>query len=169
MVLKKQGGAISVSDLASDVLDPVMRKRAGISIEIVQSWTEIAGERLANTTRPIKILWQRRMSDQDPFEPATLVIACSGAAALRVQHETMEIISRVNSFLGFTAIGRIKIVQKQLTDMGPQKLPPPRALNNPERQRLEHLTQDIEDEGLKESLKRLGASVLARKKPLANS
>lgn len=167
--MKKEHGAISVSDLASDLLDPVMRKRAGISIEIVQSWAEIAGDRLASSTRPIKILWQRRMTDQDPFEPATLVIACSGAAALRVQHETMEIISRVNSFLGFTAIGRIKIVQKQLTDFGRQKPPTPRALNNAERERLEHLTQGIEDEGLKESLKRLGASVLARKKPLANS
>ena len=169
MDAKRQGRAIAVSDLASDLLDPVMRKRAGISIEIVQSWTEIAGDRLAASTRPVKINWQRRLSDEDPFEPATLVIACTGAAALRVQHETSEIISRVNSFLGFAAIGRIKIVQKQLTNLERQKPAPLRALNSAERERLDQLTKGIEDEALKESLKRLGASVLARKKPLANS
>src|SRR5690606_31791634 len=169
MNAKRQGMAMAVSDLASDLLDPVMRKRAGISIEIVQCWTEIAGDRLAASTRPIKINWQRRLSDEDPFEPATLVIACTGAAALRVQHETSEIISRVNSFLGFAAIGRVKIVQKALTNLEREKPPAPRALERSERDRLERLTDGIEDEGLKESLKRLGASVLARKKPVANS
>lgn len=161
--------AVPVSDLAGDLLDPIMRKRAGISIEVVQSWAEIVGDRLALTTRPLKINWQRRLSDDDPFEPATLVIACSGAAALRVQHETSEIISRVNSFLGFAAVGRVKIVQKQLTNFEREKPAAPRPLNNTERDRLEMLTRHIEDDGLKESLKRLGASVLARKKPVANS
>lgn len=161
-------GPTAVSDLASGLLDPIMRKRAGISIEIVQSWAEIVGDRLATVTRPIKINWQRRLSDEDPFEPATLVIACTGAAALRVQHETMEIISRVNSFLGFAAIGRVKIVQKQLTNFEREKPAPQRAMNNAERDKLDHLTQYIDDDGLRESLKRLGASILARKKPLAN-
>ncbi len=161
--------AIAVSDLASDLLDPVMRKRAGISIEVVQSWTEIVGERLAESTRPLKILWQRRASDLDPFEPAELVIACSGAAALRVQHETSEIIARINSYFGFAAIGRIKIVQKQLTDLGRERPVPPRPINGAEKERLERLTEGIEDEGLRQSLLRLGASVIGRRKPLADS
>ena len=55
------------------------------------------------------------MHEDDPFEPATLVIACEGFAALHVQHETGEIIGRVNAFLGFNAIGRIRIVQKPVT------------------------------------------------------
>src|SRR5690554_6921842 len=169
MKAKKVNIPVAVSDLASALLDPIMRKRAGISIEIVQSWTEIVGDRLATTTRPIKINWQRRLSDEDPFEPATLVIACTGAAALRVQHETTEIISRVNSFLGFAAIGRVKIVQKALTNLEREKPPAPRALEGFERDRLDQLTDGIEDEGLKESLERLGASVLARKKPVADS
>ena len=52
------------------------------------------------------------MQEDDPFQPATLIIACEGFAALHVQHETGEIIGRINSFLGFNAVGRIKIVQK---------------------------------------------------------
>ena len=92
-----------VSDLASEILDPILRKRAGISIGLVQSWEEIAGPRLASHTRPEKIVWPRRMQEDDPFQPATLIIACEGFAALHVQHETGEIIGRINSFLGFNA------------------------------------------------------------------
>ena len=43
-----------VSDLATEILDPVLRKRAGISIGLVQSWDEIAGPRLAATRGPKK-------------------------------------------------------------------------------------------------------------------
>ena len=104
-----------ISDLATAILDPVLRKRAGISIGLVQSWEEIAGPRLAHRSRPEKIQWPRRAHEDDPFEPATLVIACEGAAALYLQHETGEIIGRVNAFLGFAAIGRIRIVQKPVS------------------------------------------------------
>ena len=106
------GNPVPVSDLATQILDPVLRKRAGISIGLVQSWEEIAGPRLAGHSRPEKIQWPRRMHEDDPFEPAVLVIACEGMAALHLQHETGEIINRVNAFLGFNAIGRIRIVQK---------------------------------------------------------
>ncbi len=106
---------VAVSDLATEILDPVLRKRAGISIGLVQSWEEIAGPRLAERSRPEKIQWPRRMHEDDPFEPAVLVVACEGSAALYLQHETTEIIGRVNAFLGFAAIGRIRIVQKPLT------------------------------------------------------
>lgn len=148
-----------VSDVASDILDPVLKKRAGMTIGLVQSWDEIVGERLAAVTRPEKIAWPRRMHEDDPFEPATLVIACSGAAALRLQHETAEIIGRVNAFLGFGAVGRIKIVQKAVESARKEK-PRQRTLSSDETNRIARVTGAIEDEELRQSLERLGASVL---------
>lgn len=157
--------AVAVSDLATAILDPVLRKRAGISIGLVQSWDEIAGPRLAQSSRPEKIQWPRRMHDDDPFEPAVLVVACEGAAALHLQHETGEIISRVNAFLGFSAIGRIRIVQKPVRPSQPNKRPSPRALSQDEKARLGRTVGKIEDDGLRESLERLGASVVGSRKP----
>ena len=158
------GNPVAVSDLATGILDPLMRKRAGISIDLVQSWEEIVGERLATSTRPERIAWPRRAHEDDPFEPATLIIACEGAAALRLQHETAEVIGRVNSFLGFAAIGRIKIVQKAVNDGARQKPKPLRPLTAPETDRLSTLTTEIEDEGLREALQRLGGSVMASRR-----
>jgi hypothetical protein len=156
---------VAVSDLASEILDPVLRKRAGISIGLVQSWEEIAGQRLAGRTRPEKIVWPRRMHEDDPFEPATLIIACEGAAALHLQHETGEIISRVNSFLGFTAVGRIKIVQKPVGLIEERRKPQLRPLTRSEKSRISETVGLIEDDELRASLEQLGATILGSRKP----
>lgn len=158
----KRGGGnpVPVSDLATEILDPVMRRRAGVSIGLVQSWDEIVGTRLAGRTRPEKIQWPRRMNEDDPFEPAVLVIACEGAAALHLQHETAEVVGRVNSFLGFPAIGRIRIVQKPVRQPEAPPRSRPRTLTAPEKARLAAAVGGIEDDGLRQSLERLGASIL---------
>ena len=155
---------VPVSDLASTILDPVLRKRAGMSIGLVQSWDEIAGPALSRHTLPEKIAWPRRMNEDDPFQPATLVIACEGFAALRVQHETGEIIGKVNSFLGFNAIGRIKIVQKPVRVERPPEKPKPRPLSANEAAKLARVVGGVEDEGLRSSLERLGRTVIGQKK-----
>lgn len=161
---KPFGNAVPVSDLATDILDPVLRKRAGISIGLVQSWEEVVGARLASRTRPEKIQWPRRMSDDDPFEPAVLVIACEGVAALHVQHETSEIIGRVNAFLGFNAVGRIRIVQKAVLAGKHRPKPVARPLSDIEKDRIAGTVGQIEDEGLRASLERLGATILGQRK-----
>ena len=111
----RYGNPLPVGDVATGILDPVLRRKAGISTALVQSWEEIVGERIASASRPEKIVWPRRMSEDDPFEPATLIVACEGMAALALQHETGEVIARVNGFLGFSAVGRIRILQKPVT------------------------------------------------------
>jgi len=159
------GNPVPVSDLATEILDPVLKKRAGISIGLVQSWEEIAGPRLAGRSRPEKIQWPRRLHEDDPFEPAVLVIACEGMAALHLQHEAGEIINRVNAFLGFNAIGRIRIVQKPVLSEKARPKPSPRPLNDAEKAKLSRTVGKIEDDGLRASLERLGATILGRKRP----
>jgi hypothetical protein len=159
---RPRGNPVAVSDLASQILDPVLRRRAGMSVALVQSWEEIVGPRLARSSRPEKIQWPRRGED-GPFEPAVLVIACEGIAALHIQHETSEIIARANAFLGFGAIGRVRIVQKPVSiDQAPPK-PRPRKLTLAEQDKVARLVDGVEDSGLREALERLGATVLGTK------
>lgn len=168
MAGKARGGnPVPVSDLATAILDPVLRKRAGISIGLVQAWEEIVGPRLAGRSRPEKIQWPRRpplAGQDDAFEPAVLVIACEGAAALALQHETGEVVARVNAYLGYPAIGRIRIVQKPVAQAQKPK-PRLRALTPAEKDRVRLATDGIEDAGLREALSRLGATVLGSRKP----
>ena len=153
-----------VSDLAAEILDPVLRRRAGMSVGLVQSWEEIAGPRLAAKSRPEKIQWPRRGHDDDPYEPATLVIAAEGIAALHLQHATGEIIGRVNAFLGYNAIGRVRIVQKPIATDAGKRRPTLRNLTPPEKAKLANTVKHIEDDGLRTSLERLGATILGKKR-----
>lgn len=155
---------VAVSDLTSQILDPMLRKRTGMSVALVQSWEEIVGPRLADISRPEKIQWGRRPDEGASHEPATLVIAASGLAALHIQHETSEIISRANAFLGFGAIGRVRIVQKPVETATRVKRRL-RALSSDETERIGKVVSGIEDEGLRASLERLGATVRAVRRP----
>ena len=158
---RRSGKPTAVADIAADILDPVLRKRAGMSLALVQSWEEIVGPRLGPTTRPEKIQWARRLDDNDPYQPAVLVVACEGLAALHLQHETTEVLSRINSFLGFGAIGRIRIVQKPVVRMDRPEKPRLRKLSDAETRQIGGVVAGIEDEGLRESLARLGATIKA--------
>ena len=142
----------------------MLRRRAGISVGLVQSWEEIVGPRLARLSRPERIQWPRRLHEDDPFEPAVLVIACEGPAALHIQHQTGEIVSRANTFLGFAAIGRVRVVQKPAASAPKPQRPVPRPLSEAEKDRLAGTVDGIEDAGLRTSLERLGASVLGSRK-----
>ena len=154
------GNPVPVSDLAAAILDPVLRKRAGISIGLVQSWEEIAGPRLAAHRGRKRSMAAPHAATTIRFEPAVLIIACEGFAALHVQHETGEIIGRVNAFLGFEAIGRIRIVQKPVRSCRASRSRAPRPLSPAKRRGSPSTVRQIEDEGLRASLERLGATIV---------
>lgn len=162
MAGRKPNHPVPVSDLVTELLDPVLRRRAGISVALVQSWEEIVGPRLAAMSRPLKIQWPSRPGDDGAFEPGTLVVACEGLAALHVQHQTSEILARLNAFLGFSAIGRVRIVQKPVASAAPPRAQAP-PLPAGAAEALARRVSPIEDEALRASLERLGRSVLAEK------
>ncbi|PZO74725.1 MAG: DUF721 domain-containing protein [Mesorhizobium amorphae] len=157
--------AVPLSDLSAAVLDPVLRKRAGLSVALLQSWEAIVGAHVGSRSRPEKVQWSRRVREGGDREPAVLVIACEGMAALELQHEAGEIVARVNRFLGYEAIARVKLVQKPLIPVSRPPRPEPRALTASEAEQVASTVAPVENEGLREALERLGASVLrARRK-----
>jgi hypothetical protein len=147
-----------VGGLVSAVLDPVLARRAGMTTALLAAWPQIVPAMLVETTRPEKINWPRRASEDDPFKPAVLVVAAEGMAALHVQHQSGEIIQRVNSFFGFQAIERLQLVQKPVQ---PERKPARRkaAVSKEDEARIAKLAETIEDDGLREALIRLGKSI----------
>lgn len=161
---KPKRGFRPLADMTSGLMDPMLQKRAGISLSLLQSWEDIVGPAIGSSSRPLRIVWPRRLHQDEPFNPATLIIACEGFAALQIQHETGEIISRVNGFLGFSAIGRIKIEQKPPAidfRRKPKRLAP---LAPSEERRIDTATDGIEDDALRAALARLGKNILAEKR-----
>lgn len=154
--------AVPVAELASRVLAPVVARRAGMNLDLLAAWPDIVGPPHGEYTRPEKIVWPRRASDDDPFEPGTLVVACDGARAVWFQHEADQCLERVNGFFGFAAIARIRIVQKPVRPPSARRRPGPANLDAEAAGRLHAIVGGIEDEALRSRLERLGRGVFAR-------
>ena len=123
-------------------------------------WREIVGDQLARVTRPQKLTKGRAGSG------GTLELRVAGPAALLVQHQSAEILSRVNLFLGPGAVEKLRIAQ------GPVKpLPQPAASTKGARRRIDPLDAAAEadlaksveaaPDALKAALANLGRAVLS--------
>ncbi|MEL6947778.1 MAG: DciA family protein [Pseudomonadota bacterium] len=162
---KGYGAAKPVGALASKVLDPVMRKRAGMTLDLIAHWPQIVGGNRSRLSRPKEVKWSRKASAEDAYQPATLIITCAPAVALIVQHDTDAIRARVNSFFGFEAVGRIAVEQG---DIDPDTGPDNRAKSADLQTRgaipsadLERKLAHIDDPDLKAALLKMGQSVFS--------
>lgn len=122
-------------------------------------WREIVGERLARVTRPQKLTKGRGENG------GTLELRVAGPAALLVQHQSEEILQRVNLFLGPGTVDKLRIAQGPVKPLPDSPVTPARkaaaAAPLPAHQEAE-LKASIADapDGLREVLERLGRAVL---------
>lgn len=161
----KQKEAKRLADLVSKAMTPACKKRGFASVDIVASWADIVGERYGARVQPDRLVWPRQTELEDPDaprQPATLVVHTDGATALMLSHESEQVLERINVFYGWAAIGRIKILQKpvsQKKSSRPKKL---RSLTQSEEQRLDESIDGVENDRLRLALKKLGAQVIAK-------
>lgn len=160
----KKAAAKPIAELVPGILSETLARRTGMTLDLIAGWDDIAGPDYAPFTLPEKILWPRRASEDEPFEPATLVLACEGHHALFIQHAMPELIDRLNRFLGYGAISRIRLVQKPLNKPAPAAKRRSVELTPEEAGRLDEVLDHIEDEKLRERLARFGRGVIARQR-----
>ena len=156
-----------LADLIDACLGPALAKQGFAASDVVVAWPEIAGERLAAWSRPVKLEWPRRgRPDPDARpEPAALVVRVESAFALEMQHLAPLLVERVNAHYGWRCVGRLVLKQ------GPVPRPkarrkPPAELTAEDRARLAETARGVESEPLRAALGRLGAAVVgSRTKP----
>ena len=151
-----------LADLIDDCLAPALAAQGFAGRAIVSLWPEIVGERLAARTRPLKIDWpRRRPAPGDTSDPATLVVRVEGAFALDMQQLAPLVLERVNTHLGWRAVGKIVLKQGPVA-VPAAPAPPPR----PDAKLVADVAkqvQMIEDPDLRAALARLGQSVAMRR------
>jgi hypothetical protein len=145
-----------LSQLAGKMIADVLAKQGFAQTGIVTHWNEIVGPEIADHAEPMRMIWPRRVHEDDP-DPATLVLRVEGPVALEIQHLAGPIIERVNRFFGWRAVGRIQIRQAPLTRRAAK--PKPKAPDPAVVARLAAGMSDIADDGLRDALARLGAAV----------
>jgi hypothetical protein len=151
-----------LADFIDGCLGPALRAQGFAASDVITAWPEIAGERLAAFSRPVKLEWPRRgRPDPDARpEPATLVVRVESAFALELQHLAPLLIERINAHYGWRCVGRIVLKQGPVPRPKPARSAPSEPTPE-ERARLAAKTTGIEAEPLRVALERLGSAVLS--------
>lgn len=152
-----------LAELIDDCLAPALAAQGFAGRSVVAFWPEIVGERLAQRTRPLKIDWpRRRNAPGESAEPATLVVRVEGAFALEMQQLGPLVLERINSHLGWRAVGKLVLKQGPVAAPAPARAAPP-----PDPAALARIAAQVsavENPELREALARLGRGLAQRRK-----
>lgn len=130
---------------------------------IIAEWPAIVGPALAGSSQPEKLA--RRRTGDEPSAGSVLTIRVTGGAALEIQHREPQIVERINSYLGYRAVARLKLVQGVLTRRPAAGLPPLRELTPAESQAIESAASPVADPDLRGRLARFGRALAAGTAP----
>jgi hypothetical protein len=123
---KRSMGPRDISDLAGRLGGKVLRRHGFAQDKLVSQWPELVGPQFAGASLPVKL----------SFAPGskrggTLTVRIEGPLALHMQHVQDVILDRINSFFGYKAVERLRLVQGEVPPVvsyQPATLPKPAPL-----------------------------------------
>ena len=141
----------------------LFRKRGFAEGHILAHWPDIAGDVIADYSAPERLVFPRRSGDErGPAPAATLEIRVDGPIALEIKHLEPQIVERINTYYGYSAVSRLKLTQGPLPVRPKARRRPIRALGPHERRALADELQPVTEPGLNEALTKLGERILGR-------
>lgn len=121
------------------------RRAAPGVAQLMEAWVGIVGPSLAGVTVP------RRLAQ------GTLTVGCSGPVAMELQHLSMELIGRINQYLGSQTIHRLRFIQTAAIGTPVRSTPRPNAAAEAA---AAEAVADLPDGPLRTALTELGRAVL---------
>ena len=118
------------------------RRRSPAAAQLMSDWTDIVGPAVAAMAIPKRLVG------------TTLTLACSGPAALELQHLSTVLVERINTTLGRRVVEQLRFAQ----DGAPPPLPAPPARPVPVE------ISDMAEGELRDALARLGGAMAARRR-----
>ena len=147
------------AELASLIGKP-MGRRGFAEGGLVAHWPAVVGEEIARATAPLKLSYPRGERCQ-----GTLTLRVAGAHATAIQHLVPQIIERINGYLGFGAVARLKLEQGRLPKPRRPAMREPAPLRPEEQAALAASVARIGDPELRRALDGLGRAVKGLRRP----
>jgi len=154
--MRRGGGLRRLPDLLGRVLDPASRRRGLAEARVLTDWPSIVGEALAARCQPVKL------TGGDRGHGGILHIHVAGSAALELQHSEPQLLERINSYFGYPAVARLRLIRAPLAlpRRAPAAALPP--LDATARAEIEAVVQPVADDALRAALAGLGATLKAQ-------
>jgi hypothetical protein len=139
-------GPRPIAALVPVVTRDAFKRTAPAVAQLMEAWGGIVGPVLAEVTTP------RHLAQ------GTLTIGCSGPVAMELQHLSMELLNRINQYLGSQTVRRLRLVQTAAVRTPPRvsRTRPTEAVAVAASEAVAHLP----DGPLRAALTALGSAVL---------
>ena len=124
---------------------------------LIAEWPSIVGPRMADRTSPFRIVFPHGQR-----ENAVLHLRVATSVALDIQHLEPQIIERLNTFFGYKAVAKLKLIHSPL-GRPPRPAPRPRPLPAAEAEAIAAAAATIPDTNLSDALARFGRALAGAK------
>jgi hypothetical protein len=166
---RRRRGFEVASSLLADRVQKAAEGRGFAVSRLLTHWPEIAGDRLAAMTRPVRISHSRGAFG------ATLTLLTTGPVAPMVEMQLPQLRDRVNACYGYNAIQKIVLTQTSASGFAEgqaQFAPAPRREVPPDPKataRANDVAAQFDDPTLAEAMARLALNLSSRKNRKENS
>jgi hypothetical protein len=133
---------------------PVYKRRGFARADVLARWPAIVGETLAATSCPEKLSFPTGSG-----AGATLQVRVASGFALELQHLAPLVIERINTYYGYQAVARLKLIQGPLPRGSAAHRRLLRPLDPADEAKLAHQTAGQPDAELRAALQALGRSL----------
>lgn len=139
-----------------------LKRRGAAFATLVAEWPNIVGAEIASSCLPEKLSAPPPPPKgvDAPRAAGTLSLRVGSGMAMELQHLAPQLIERINGFVGYRAVERLRFVQGPLPGAGEPPAPPPPPLTPEAAQQLDALVESVADPDLRQSLRRLGGDML---------
>lgn len=146
-----------MAQMVPKLTQTALGKRGLAQANLIVDWPSIVGEGKATTCQPEKLIFPRGQRNN-----GTLHLRVTSTMALELQHDSPQLIDRINGYFGYAAVESIRLIQTPLKKAKIQAKPRPhRTPELGEIRALEDRLEGIEDAELRETLQRLGTAILS--------
>jgi len=126
---------------------------------IVRDWRAIAGAALAAHSQPERIIYPTAKQSGGTLH----LRVDSGALATEIQHQEPLLVERINTYFGFKAISRLKLIQAPIGRNRESKQPATAPLDGTQESILRRQLENVGNADLKAALDGLGRAVMGRR------
>ena len=121
---------------------------------LIADWPNVVGATIARCSQPLRLTFVRAKERRD----GTLLLRVAPGFALELQHLEPQLLERINSHFGYSAVAKLKFQQGPLTGIARARPRRPRPLPPALESELSDKLVEVDDESLRLCLERLGRS-----------
>ena len=152
----KAPGPRGIAATLPKITRAVFKRQGFTKSDVLTNWKSIVGGELATRCCPEKLTWPGRGTDG-----ATLRVRVASGWAPKMQHLEPTLNERINTYFGYRAVARLKLVQGKVRVVETRAPRLSRPLTDEETDRLEQGLSAIRDPDLAEAMRGLGRQVMA--------